>query len=190
MQKLINELAEQGIIKKENNPTEKHILSALEFDLPVEARCFSCNFIKKTNPVLFAIQRDSELNFRHWLPGHDVKKDDNFFGVNRSLDWIRLAGQNISKNLSEQSEMESILHLMGYLAIEGAKTDILIVPMKCSIEEDYFLSPYGKHKVIKSEDLAKNEYLCLQSNTWIKYPNTLVCTNPGYNGRLIINQIG
>lgn len=59
-----------------------------------------------------------------WLPAAAPTSSDNFFGVNRSVDTVRLAG--VRYNGSAQSIEEALIDSSSLLAREGGKPDVAV----------------------------------------------------------------
>jgi hypothetical protein len=73
------------------------------------------------------VQGDNNLKMKGlaaWLPSADPSVSDSFFGVNRSVDRVRLAG--VSYNGTAQSIEEAIIDASALLAREGGRPDVFV----------------------------------------------------------------
>lgn len=74
------------------------------------------------------VQGDNNLKpkgLAAWLPSVAPTSSDNFFGVNRSVDTVRLAG--VRYNGSAQSIEEALIDASNLLAREGGKADVAVM---------------------------------------------------------------
>ena len=75
------------------------------------------------------VQGDTNLKLKGlsaWLPFTDPANNDNFFGVNRSVDRVRLAG--VAWDGSGQTIEEAVIDASAILAREGGKPDVCLLP--------------------------------------------------------------
>lgn len=147
----------------------------------------------------------TKVNFTvdDWIPEDAPRPGDNFCGVDRSISPLILAGIRGS-NHSSQSVEESIHDLSQVVGYSGGRPDTAALSTKKYqelevelgnkiqyIQEKSLLNlaialnvGYGLLRVVKEPNLPDDVGFVLTESTWETVNGVLVCTKPGYNGRI------
>lgn len=149
-------------------------------------------------PLAFTIPTNEELTLNDWLPKCYPAFDDNFFGVNRGVDLVRLCGvrtNNCGGSVKEGiifSAMENFRNggaadacamntyhyfqlaaELGYPVVEAAEIDVEVP------------SPLGKITCFPDRSVEPGSGFMVQLDTWCLYGDKLlVCEAPGLNLRM------
>lgn len=94
-----------------------------------------------------------------WIPGSAPASTDNFFGVNRSVDTVRLAGLPYSG--SSQSIEEALIDSSALLAREGGKPDV-------------FVTNFASYSALEKALGAKVQYVDMKANAEIAFRGIMV----------------
>lgn len=140
------------------------------------------NIFRQTVVLLptFKIPENSNLTLADWIPLY-IK--DPFYGINRENNVTILAGLVYFQETND-SITTSFRTAQALLNREGAIPDICLFPNYATLIQ---VSPYinGNLLSVVCPEL-NNEIWLLTRDTWKKYPNTLICTEPWNNLRLIL----
>lgn len=123
-----------------------------------------------------------------WVPASDPASNDNFWGVNRSVDPTRLAG--LRYNASSMTISEGITSALAFGNREGAAFDLIIIDfasyaslinelgakvqyvmlehdeVEVAFEAIHFHSAYGKIPVLADRSCQPQTAWCLTTDTW------------------------
>lgn len=169
-------------------------LSVTQYD-PIEVQlsyppirgygCFSP--IHKPTPLAsFKIPVNSYLKVSDWIPSNRPVKGDVWYGVERFIDPGRLAGL-VYEGHNGYTLEEMVMNGSAYANREGANISHVFCPIDLYDQVVKFRSAYGKPKVIASNEID-SEIIMLQLDTWKKYANTLTCSAPLFNMRILLDE--
>ncbi len=149
-----------------------------------------------------------------WVPAVDPPSNDNFWGVNRSVDPTRLGG--LRYNAASMSISEGITNALAYANREGASPDLIVIDfvsystlinelgakvqyvqlahddVEVAFEAIHFHSAYGKIPVLADRSCQPQTAWCLTMNTWKlrtlgKAPHVLTYGMEGLEGLRVGN---
>lgn len=153
------------------------------FAQPRGSCCFGHFSVEE--PIKFVFDRDTKLTLNDWVP-KKLEENDNFGGVNRNRDRVRLAGIVYSKRGPWKEE--SLIELLALMNREGAAPDVILSNLCLADiphEHGFIKTRYGRLFNRIDTNLKDDEIYVLTSDTWIIVNDILLCTRPGWNGRLI-----
>ncbi len=130
----------------------------------------------------FLIPRDSNLTLFDWMPEELPQREDDFYGVDRSLDRARLAG-TVCKLQQKLEDAVVIGHTL--TEREGSSPDFCFIPKKFS--NIAFVLPSKDLKIVFCDELITDIFL-VSSESWIDYGSTLICVSPYRNTRLLLTE--
>lgn len=123
-----------------------------------------------------------------WVPNVDPPSNDNFWGVNRSVDPTRLGG--LRYDASAQSISEGLTNALAFANREGASPDLIVLDfvsystlinelgakvqyvqlehdeVQVAFEAIHFHSAYGKIPVLADRSCQPQTAWCLTMDTW------------------------
>lgn len=122
-----------------------------------------------------------------WLPAF-VNPGDNFCGIDRGVDRVRLAGTCIhGRGTITQILLETTIRAVDR---EGGNADTAILPPRCKgTLPDIIDGPTGPCTLLFDDGCPDDLAFVLQLDTWCLYLHddgreALVCEAPGYNARV------
>lgn len=146
--------------------------------------CFGPIKQRSAHITSFTVPTNSYLKVSDWIPIRRPVEGEVWYGVERYLDNLRLAGV-IYPGRSDHTLEENFVNGWAYANREGANIDYVFVPVALYAQVSTYRSVYGKPKFIASDEIT-NEIILVQSDTWKKYPNTITCSAPGWNMRILL----
>lgn len=152
--------------------------------------------------IVQAVQPFRQWTLNDWIPARDPGPNDNFCGINRSLDFNRCSGIRYNGSHAPVSRISSeIYNALQLVLIDGGNPDYCLLSTKAykadvlgiiALNGSY---TFFNMKVFEDPTLAENEAFLIQSDSWEHHedPTTgngnLVCSHPGYNARIKLPQI-
>ncbi len=149
--------------------------------------------------VMLVLPTNGGLGLKDWLP-EGLTPDDNFCGINRNIDPVRLAGNTIYSNGLDL--METLSSAIRRVVAEGGISDAIYMPTKYYDQLVNELGPFIGARPISTDcfqlythgslvDVYRDEELTedifvLQSDTWSIGHYGLYCTRPSANARITI----
>lgn len=153
------------------------------------------------NDISIYVPKGTYLNVGDWIPEEDPKPGDNFFGVDRSIDVKSLSG---TRKLIENDIRYSIDYVCEVITRDsGIEPSHAFVP---NAQYNYLLKPFNSwgYKALSGSSVKLytslrsieihndpsliNDAYVLSMDTW-SIDNTVICTNPGRNARIILNNM-
>lgn len=143
--------------------------------------------------VSFWVTQAPRLHVSDWIPTDEPKLDDNFCGVDRSLDTTYLSGLRLTQSMGDTLEttLEKGAAKVNFV---GGRPDICLLPTKQfkKLTQEFatashLVTPYGMLEIREEPGLINVGYL-LTLQSWVLDIN-LYCNRPQHNLVIKFNDI-
>lgn len=148
----------------------------------------AANKKKAPQDIAFMVRFDQKLDVGDWLPATAPVTGDNFCGIDRTCDVVRLAGTRI--DASGLTFEEGIVLAAKYCAVNGGRPDQVLVPNGSFLHGLTIQGPTGPLVCHLENFVPPDTAFVVQSDTWAQFEadgieGPVVCVAPAFNARVM-----